>query len=102
MDLVLARLLLAVAYVLGQLLWLYGVILFIRVIASWLNADPRNWIVSFLHAVTDPVLYEVRRRVPFAMVGGFDLSPIIVFLLIGVLQIVVVGLLTDFAARLLA
>ena len=50
MDILLSRLLVAVAWVLGQLLWFYGVILFVRVIASWLNPDPRNGIMQFLYA----------------------------------------------------
>jgi YggT family protein len=99
MEIVFSRLLLSVAFVLGKLLSFYGLILFVRVIAGWLNADPRNWIVNFLSSVTDPLLYEIRRRMPFVVIGGLDLSPLVVFLGIGVLQILVVGSLEAFAYR---
>jgi YggT family protein len=99
MDVVLRQLLLGVAYLLGQLLWLYSIILLVAVVASWLNADPRNFLVSFLRAVTEPVLYQVRRRLPFVVVGGFDLSPLVVFLGIGVLRVVLVDSLVELAHR---
>jgi YggT family protein len=97
MDVVLRQLLYGVAYLLGQLLWFYNIVLLVAVVASWLNADPRNFIVSFLRAVTEPVLYQVRRLLPFVVIGGFDLSPLVVFLAIGLLQVVVVGSLVELA-----
>jgi YggT family protein len=92
-------LLLGIAYLLGQVLWFYSIVLLVAVVASWLNADPRNPIVSFLRAVTDPVLYRIRRAMPFVVMGGFDLSPLVVFVGIQLLQIVVVGSLIELAHR---
>jgi YggT family protein len=91
---------LGIAYLLDELLWLYSIVLLVAIVASWLNADPRNPLVTFLRAVTDPVLYRVRRMMPFVVLGGFDLSPIVVFIAIKLIQIVVVGSLVDLAARL--
>ena len=95
----LRQLLLGIAYLLDELLWLYSIVLLVAIVASWLNADPRNPLVTFLRAVTDPVLYRVRRMMPFVVMGGFDLSPIVVFIAIKLIQIVVVGSLVDLAAR---
>jgi YggT family protein len=98
-EVLLRQLLLGIAYLLDELLWLYSIVLLVAIVASWLNADPRNPLVTFLRAVTDPVLYRVRRLMPFVVMGGFDLSPIVVFIGIKLLQIVVVGSLVDLAAR---
>jgi YggT family protein len=90
----------AIATVLSSLLTLYWWIVLIAVLLTWVNPDPYNPIVRFLRSVTEPVFYQVRRRLPFVIVGGLDLSPIVVMLAIMVLQIVVVDSLRAFAYRL--
>jgi YggT family protein len=73
-----------------QLVLLFEVALFARVILSWFPLQPggaMSKVNRFLVRVTDPVLEPVRRVLP--RMGMFDLSPIIVFL---VLEIVVRGL----------
>ena len=67
-------------------LTVYKYILLARVIISWVNADPYNPIVSFIYRATEPVLYRVRRYMPNT--GMLDLSPLVVFVLIYLLQIV--------------
>jgi YggT family protein len=96
---ILSNLLAALAQVLDYLLWAYMWILIGRVIISWVNADPANPIVRFLYAATDPVLDRVRRVLP-AQAGGFDLSPIIVWLVIIFLQRFLVRSLYDLAQAL--
>jgi YggT family protein len=56
-----------------------------RAVLSWVSPDPYNPIVRFIHKVTEPVLYQIRRRIPVSF-GGIDFSPIIVFLAIIFLQ----------------
>ena len=56
-----------------------------RAILSWVNPDPYNPIVRFLHEVTEPVLSRIRRLVP-AFAGGIDFSPVILILAILFLQ----------------
>jgi YggT family protein len=80
-----ANLLVAVAQVLDYVLWAFMWILIGRIIISWVNADYDNPIVRFLYAATEPVLEPVRRRLP-VFTGGFDLSPIVVWLAIIFLQ----------------
>ena len=93
---VIANLLIATASVLDYVLWAYMWILIGRVIVSWVNADYHNPIVRFLYAATEPVLAPLRRRLPL-FAGGFDLSPIIVFLAIVFLQRFLVRSLYDLA-----
>jgi YggT family protein len=70
----------AVAYVIEILLNIYMWIVIARALISWVNPDPYNPIVSFLYRATEPVLYRVRRIIPD--LGGIDLSPLIVLLII--------------------
>lgn len=71
----------AVARVLSIALNAYMWILIARAVLSWVNPDPYNPIVRFIHSLTEPVLVRVRRRLPVAF-GGVDLSPVIVILAI--------------------
>jgi len=89
-----------VAFVLDWVLELYKWIIIIRVLISWVNPDPWNPIVQILHRLTDPVLLTIRRRIPFAIAGGIDLSPIIAILILYFLQIAVVGSMKDLAMQL--
>lgn len=94
-----SNLLVAVASVLSILLSVYMWILIIRALISWVNPDPYNPIVRFLHAATDPLLYRVRRALPLDF-GGIDFSPIIVIVAIVFLQKFLVQSLLDLASRL--
>lgn len=82
---IIANLLVAIAQMLDYLLWAYMWILIGRVIISWVQVDYHNPIVRFLYAATEPVLRPVRRRLPM-LAGGFDLSPIVLWLGVVFLQ----------------
>ena len=69
------------------LLTIYKYILLASVVISWVNADPYNPIVNFIYRVTNPFLRRIRRHMPDT--GMLDLSPLVAFALIYVLQIVV-------------
>ena len=82
----------ALRVTLYQILNLYFYVVIAAVIASWLvgfgiinsyNPMARS-ILRFLYAVTEPVFAQIRRVLP--AIGGLDLSPLIVILLIGFLQ----------------
>ena len=92
-----ANLLYAVAQILDYVLSAYFWILIGRVVVSWVRADYNNPIVRFLYAATEPVLERVRSRLPFATVGGVDLSPIAVWLAVMFLQRFLVQTLFDLA-----
>jgi YggT family protein len=78
-----------VTSILCPLLQLYLIALFGRIILSWFPISPGSAmasIYSFLYTITEPVLGPVRRVIP--PIGGagmaFDLSPIIVLVVIQV------------------
>ena len=86
----------ALAKVIDTVLWLYMWIIIIRAVLSWVSPDPYNPIVRFIHSITEPVLYQLRRRLPVSF-GGIDLSPVIVILIIIFLQNFVVQSLLYFS-----
>ena len=71
--------------ILQMALYLYMWIIIIRALLSWVSPDPNNPIVEFLHRITEPVLYRIRKAIPMHGIG-IDLSPIIVILAIYFLQ----------------
>jgi len=96
---VLGNMLAGIAEVIGMILTLYMWVVIIRSLISWVNPDPYNPIVQFLQRATDPVLYQIRKRLGMGSMG-FDFSPIIVILIIIFLQFALVGSLRDLAMRL--
>lgn len=88
----------AIARVVELAFTIYIFIVIARALISWVSPDPYNPIVRFLHNVTDPALYRLRRLLPFLQFGGLDLSPIALLLLLSVVQQIVVGFLYRLAA----
>jgi YggT family protein len=81
-----------IAALLIEVLEVYKWIVLAAVIVSWLTAfnvinQYNNFVrtlLRFLIAVTEPVFRQIRKVIP--PMGGFDLSPIIVFVIIWFLQ----------------
>jgi YggT family protein len=75
---------------------LYIYIVIAAAVLSWLVAfnvvNPRNQFVAmvgeFLYRITDPVLRPIRNMMP--AMGGIDISPIILFLIIILIQRIIV------------
>ena len=78
-----------IGYVLYGLLGLYSLLIFVRVIFSWVTVSYSNRLMRFLVNATEPLLGPLRRSLP--LLGGFDLSPIIAFFVVWVLQAAVAG-----------
>ena len=97
--LVFKNLLIALATVIDYVLILFMFITIARAVLSWVSPDPYNPILRFIHNVTEPVLYQIRKRLPM-MYGGIDFSPIIVILIIIFLRIFVVNSLEGLAGSL--
>lgn len=90
--------LLALAKLINIILSAYIWIVIARAVISWVNADPYNPIVRFLVQVTDPLLSRIRRFLP--PLGGIDLSPMLLILVIVFLQSFLVPTLQQIALSL--
>ena len=68
----------------SSILTLYYYVMLARVLMSWFNPNPYNPIVDAIYRLTEPVLSPIRRVLP--SMGGFDLSPLVVFFVLIYLQ----------------
>ncbi len=64
------------------LLTIYTWVVIAAVLVTWVNPDPWNPIVRFLRRVTEPVFARIRRWLPFVVIGGLDLSPLVLLIAI--------------------
>lgn len=86
-----------VADYVDTLFLVYFVLIFIRILLTWIPRIPYNpvlqWVVGFVREVTDPYLRLFRRFLPPVGGGGFalDLSPIIGIVVLFLLRALVVG-----------
>ena len=85
-----------IVFILIQVINLYMYLLIASAIFSWLIAfnvvNTRNQFVAaiaeFLYRITEPVLGPIRRRLP--NFGGLDISPIIAFFVLWLIQLYLV------------
>jgi YggT family protein len=91
----------ALARILHIVLTIYLWIIILRAIFSWVYVPSLYQAGRLLYRLTEPVLRPVRRLLPPAKLGGLDISPIIVALLIVFLDSLLVNSLALYAHRLL-
>lgn len=81
-----SSLFLASAQLVHGVISLFTMALLVRVVLSWVRPNPPpgfvRTLLQGLYGVTDPVLTAVRTRLPFTVVGGLDLSPILILFLL--------------------
>ena len=69
-------------------IYFFGILLLI--VFSWIAPQSHHPGIALLYQLTEPVMAPVRRLLP--PLGGLDLSPILVFVIINVLEILLRGL----------
>lgn len=83
---------LSITRVFGHLLYgllsIYSLMIVIRIIMSWVSQSGNSF-TRFLGRLTDPILMPFRRIIP--PLGMFDISPVIVLLLLSFLRAAVAG-----------
>jgi YggT family protein len=88
----------AVANYVGTLIYVYVILIFIRILMSWLPRVPYNRVLDiflkFVRDVTDPYLNLFRRFIPMARLGpaAIDLSPMVGTIVLLILGSVVANL----------
>jgi len=65
--------------------YIYEIVLIIRILLSWVNPDPTNRLVAFLYSITDPLLDLTRKYIPIR-IGMLDLSPIFLIIILSLVQ----------------
>jgi YggT family protein len=85
----------SIGWLLDTIIWFYLVLVIAAAVMSWLIAfDVLNTrsrivyqVIDFLNRVTEPALRPIRRILP--NLGGIDVSPIILILLLTFLRILI-------------
>ena len=81
--------------VLIQTIQIYNFLLIIRILLTWFpNLDSTNPILANLYSITDPYLNLFRGIIP--AIGGLDLSPILAFISLNLIQSLI-GVLGSYA-----
>lgn len=79
-------------------IWVFTIALIVRVVMSWVNPyGTPNPAGNLAARLTDPLMRPAHNLLP--AVSGIDFSPIIVFLVLGLAQILVVAPLRDLGLR---
>jgi YggT family protein len=83
-----AAALLAIPEMISLIINIFLFAILIQVIISWVNPGSYNPVINLIHALTEPLLAPVRRRMP--EMGGLDLSPMVVMIGLVVLEMLLV------------
>jgi YggT family protein len=91
--------LLGLADVLGYLIQAAQILVFVNWVLWLVSADPSNGLVRFVRALVEPVLGWLRRRLPFLVLQGWDLSAMALILILIFLEKALVWNLRLYASR---
>ena len=69
----------------AALIQIYIWIIIIAALMSLVNPDPYNQIVQAIRKLTEPAFSFVRSKMPFVVVSGIDLSPIVIIFALNLL-----------------
>ena len=86
----------ALLQALHTIVFTYMILIIIASVLSFMQLDPYNPIVSSINRLTAPAFKFVRQKLPFLVVGGIDLSPVVLIVglnfLNGILSTLMTGL----------
>lgn len=95
-----ANILRALAQLFHTIIQLYILVIIARAVISWLGNIPPNPLVMIIFRLTDPLFRFIHRRMPFLIVGGIDITPMIIVFALYLLDNLVIGLMRDFTGTL--
>jgi YggT family protein len=70
----------AVVNIVHMVITLYIWVVIIAALLSFVQPDPGNPIVQTLYRLTEPVYRWLRSKMPFLIMGGIDLSPLVLII----------------------
>ena len=82
---ILFTLLIVLLNIVNIALSLYILLIICRTIITHIDIDPYHYLVRFLESITEPVLEPIRRTIP-SYYRGWDLSPVILIIGIGIIK----------------
>lgn len=95
-SLLTGNILVALIGIISSIVYSYIILMIVAVILSYVQVNPYNPIVQIINRLTEPPLKFLREKFPFLVVGGIDLSPIVVIFglqaLVGLLSQMTIGI----------
>ena len=86
----------AIVGIISSLVYSYIILIIVSVVLSFVQVSPYNPIVQVINRLTEPPLRFAREKLPFLVIGGIDLSPIVVIFalqaLVGLLSKIAMGM----------
>ena len=76
-----------------SLMTLYIWVIIIASFLSFIQPDPYNPIVQTLYRLTEPAFAFVRKKMPFVLFSGIDLSPLVIIFGLQTIDIIIRNLL---------
>ena len=86
----------AFAAIISMLINLYIWVIIIATLVSWVRPDPYNPIVQILNRLTQPLYAKLRKIMP-TTIGGIDLSPLIIIVILKFIDLSIVKILMQYA-----
>lgn len=80
---------------------LYIIVIIIRAVISWLGNIPPNRLIYILRRLTDPVFRFVHKTLPFTIIGGIDISPVLIVVFLYFIDNFFTGLMLSYSNKLL-
>ncbi len=65
---------------------LYIWVIIIAALLSFVSPDPRNQIVQLIRSLTEPLFEFVRKKLPFVVINGIDLSPLLIIFVLNIIN----------------
>lgn len=78
-----------VGFILYGLITFYSLLILMRIVFSWAMISYGNRLMRFLVDATEPLLGPLRRMIP--PLGRFDISPLVAFFILWLLQAAIMG-----------
>lgn len=90
---------LSIGKLLEMAVYVFMIAIFARIVLSWINPQLINPMTALLNSLTDFMMRPARRYIP--PIGMLDLSPMVIFLLLGLVLRLIVQPILDIGARML-
>jgi len=68
----------ALVMLIHTMISVYIIVVFISAVLSFVRPDPYNQLVQIVYRLTEPAFDFVRKKMPFVVFSGVDLSPLVI------------------------
>ncbi len=90
----------ALARILNFVVSAYTIVIVFRVILSWIQIPSLRPVAVIVYKLTEPLLKPIRKYVPPHKMGGLDVSPMILLIILMFINSFVIRTLMQYATRL--